>query len=273
MHPKGWTEVAAVKRNVQSAVRRLHVIAARDLPARVSIYLHDLPEAQWDAFRGFVGHFRSLGYTFVDPNGLCAPGDDRRIMVSFDDCFRNWVHALPLFADLDIAVTFYVNSEPIRDRADASTINAYFARIDKDPTTTPPLSTDEIRELAAAGHRIGAHGHTHHSLNALAPETARDDIRRSRDILEEIVGSPIVDFSYPYGMRRNFNEDLRAYCLSIGFTTVANAIPGMMHAGQRPEALQRAGWHLDEPIEHNIDNLRIDGRWFEKLTGRSAAPF
>jgi peptidoglycan/xylan/chitin deacetylase (PgdA/CDA1 family) len=220
-----------------------------------------------------VGFVRNQGYSFTDPLGLCEAGEDRRVMLSFDDCFQSWWRSIKLLEELDVTATFYINTAPLRDRADDDTIRTYLSRVGRDPAEVTPLSSDEIRDLAAAGHAIGAHGHTHRDLGAIGDDEARDEITRSRQVLEEIVGGPVVHFSYPYGMRRNFNEGLRQYCMSDGFATVANAISGMLHARQQPSAIQRTGWHLDQSIDHNVENLRIDGRRFEKLTGRTAAPF
>jgi peptidoglycan/xylan/chitin deacetylase (PgdA/CDA1 family) len=258
---------------MQSAIRRLHVMTAGTIPPRLAIYFHDLPEKDWDSFRSFVAFLRDGGYSFTDPTGICAEGDDKRVMLSFDDCFRSWWQAVPLFAELEVSATFYINTEPLRDRADEATTRAYFSRIGQNPDTVDSLSSTEIRDLATSGHAIGAHTHTHPNLGAVPDTAAREEITRSRMLLEEIVEAPVVHFSYPYGMRRNFNDGLRQFCLSDGFETVANAIPGLLHVGQNLSAIQRTGWHLDQTINHNIDNLRIDGRRFEKLTGRSAAPF
>jgi peptidoglycan/xylan/chitin deacetylase (PgdA/CDA1 family) len=192
--------------------------------------------------------------------------------MSFDDCFRSWWQALPLFDELELRVTFYLNTEPLRDLSDATTIRNYLKRTEQDENLET-LSSDELRQLAAAGHVIGAHGHTHRDLAALPAEAAREEILLSRNRLQEIIEAPVVHFSYPYGMRRNFTEELREFCLASGFITVANAIPGLLHGEQERSAIQRTGWSLGEPVLHNIENLRIDGRWFEKITGRTAAPF
>jgi hypothetical protein len=71
-------------------------------------------------------------------------------------------------------------------------------------------------------------------------------------------------------MRRHFSESLRRSCLAQGFATVANGIPAMLHGIQLPERIQRSPWRLDRSFEHNLMDLRIDGRLFERVTGRSA---
>jgi hypothetical protein len=44
----------------------------------------------------------------------------------------------------------------------------------------------------------------------------------------------------------------------------------MQFARQAADRIQRSLWRLDAPLDVNLDNLRVDGRLFERLTGRSA---
>ena len=70
-------------------------------------------------------------------------------------------------------------------------------------------------------------------------------------------------------MRRHFTPALRAACLEYGFKTIASGIPGHLH-GPSAGLLHRTLWDLERSLDHNLQNLRIDGRLFERLTGRSA---
>lgn len=54
-----------------------------------------------------------------------------------------------------------------------------------------------IREAHAAGHEIASHGHSHTLLTAMRPEEFRQDVRRSIDILEEIVGERPIGYRAP----------------------------------------------------------------------------
>ena len=60
------------------------------------------------------------------------------------------------------------------------------------------LTTDEIRELAAAGIEIGAHTVTHPDLSTLDRAACEDEVGRSRAVLEELLGRPVTSFAYPY---------------------------------------------------------------------------
>ena len=262
-----------MKRTIQSAIRSLHVSLARPLPERLGIYFHNLPAEDWTAFRSMVGLFRDLGYKFVNAEELAIGSSGKAAYLSFDDNHRSWREALWLFEELEVSVTFYLNTAPLRDRAEPGDIRAYFKRIAEDPDQSMPLSSDEVAELASHGHTIGAHTHSHSALSHLSAAAARAEIDTSRSILAQIIGAPVQHFAYPFGMRRYFTEELRAYCMTTGFRTVANAIPGLQFAGHRPEAIQRTPWNLRRSSAHNLENLRIDGRLFERFTGRSPAPF
>lgn len=258
-----------MKQAIQGAIRRAHLFFKRPLPDKIGIYLHDLPPDDWPAFRRSVESLREMGYRFVgldsffDSNGRVA-------FLSFDDNFRSWYEALDMFADLDVPCTFYVNTLPIRDFADEQEIAAYYRRLGRSDGRGVPLSKAELVAILDAGHELGSHAHTHHVLSSLSFDDASAEIALSKEILEDIAGHEIVHFSHPFGMRRHTTNELRAFCRDLGFQTLANAIPGLQFAGQQPAVVHRTLWYLDLPFEHNVDNLMIDGRVFERLTGRAA---
>ena len=93
---------------------------------------------------------------------------------------------------------------------------------------------------------------------------------RAQEVLTEVLGHPIRHFSYPYGMRRHFNDQLYAYCSDIGIETVATGIPAMLHSRSR-KPIHRSPWRFGQSLQYNLVNLKIDGSYFERLTGRAAA--
>lgn len=53
------------------------------------------------------------------------------------------------------------------------------------------LSAEQVRELAARGHEVGSHSHTHPPyIERLAPATLAYEWRRSRDQLAAVLGRP-----------------------------------------------------------------------------------
>lgn len=254
-------------RGAQRAIRLVHVaLFQRLLPDRVGLYLHSV-DGRAERLEELLGFLSAEGYSFVGPAGFVS-APDKSAFLSFDDNYRSWLRLLPILDRQRISVTFYVNSWPFRDRVSAADVQRYLATLRSDDDTT--LSTEELREIAAAGHTIGAHTHTHPVLTTLPAAVAREEIRIGKVELEMLLQRKVEHFSYPFGMRRHFNEKLRAYCRSIGFATIANAIPCLQYAQSRPDSLHRSVWFLEQPLTYNLENVRVDGRLFHFVTGRSA---
>ncbi|HEX5512145.1 MAG TPA: polysaccharide deacetylase family protein [Actinomycetales bacterium] len=61
------------------------------------------------------------------------------------------------------------------------------------------LDWSQARELADAGHEIGAHTVTHPQLDLLPARESASEIRRSKDQLEDRLAVPVRSFAYPHG--------------------------------------------------------------------------
>ncbi len=54
-----------------------------------------------------------------------------------------------------------------------------------------------IRRLIDAGHEVASHGYWHRRVDVLGPHQFREDLRRSRAILEQLAGTAITGFRAP----------------------------------------------------------------------------
>jgi len=54
-----------------------------------------------------------------------------------------------------------------------------------------------VQEIHRAGHEIGSHSFWHRLIYEQTPEEFRDDLRRSRDVLENAIGEPVTAFRAP----------------------------------------------------------------------------
>lgn len=170
----------------------------------------DLPSAV------FERHLRELAAT-VRPQALepavrsLGDLDDDRppVAVTFDDAYDNFrTHAWPLLAELRIPVTLFVPvgflagdcPAPIRGTAGL-----------------PPLSWEALADLAASDLlTVGSHTWSHADLPRLPTDRLRDELRRSRETLEDRLGRPVRSFCYPRGLwsRRAEAEVGREYELA-----------------------------------------------------------
>lgn len=56
---------------------------------------------------------------------------------------------------------------------------------------------DLVRAIAGAGHEVASHGWDHRRVTDLSIEEFRDSVRRSKRLLEEITGRPVLGFRAP----------------------------------------------------------------------------
>jgi polysaccharide deacetylase family protein (PEP-CTERM system associated) len=54
-----------------------------------------------------------------------------------------------------------------------------------------------VRDLAAAGHEVASHGWDHRRVTEQTPDEFRVSVRRSRALLEDLAGTPVVGFRAP----------------------------------------------------------------------------
>ncbi len=259
-----------LKQRIQSGIRRVHVIAApADLPAKLAICLHAVETStELRDLDGALRRISEAGYRFCTPEQY-ANSEGRCALITFDDNFRSWLDVLPILSERRVTATFYVNTMPLRDIAEAYEIDHYYDRIAHSGTRLP-LSSDELNRISDFGHTIGSHGHAHLDLGSIPYAAAVGDIHRSKQLLGEMLGLDITDFAFPFGFRRNFSKDLREACLSMGFRTVAHATPGLLVSRPSPHELMRNSWRFDRTPDANFDDLRVNGSLFTLITGRSA---
>ena len=54
-----------------------------------------------------------------------------------------------------------------------------------------------IKEIHGRGHEVGSHGYNHRLVYEMTPQEFREDIRKTKHILEDITGKPIVSYRAP----------------------------------------------------------------------------
>ncbi len=102
------------------------------------------------------------------------------------------------------------------------------------------LSLQELQQLTASPWAtIGAHTVSHAALSALPAEQQREEIFRSRQELEYLLGSTIDVFSYPFGRKVDYNRTSVELCREAGFSRVASNFPGQVHRWTDPLQLPR----------------------------------
>jgi peptidoglycan/xylan/chitin deacetylase (PgdA/CDA1 family) len=96
---------------------------------------------------------------------------------------------------------------------------------------------------------VGAHSVSHSVLALLSQEEQRAEILGSKIGLEEIIGSKVKQFAYPYGSRDDYNQKTVALVQGAGFRSACANYPGLVwndrHRYEWPRMLVR-DWDGDE---------------------------
>lgn len=137
-----------------------------------------------DTFRSHLAYLQNHGYQTVLFNDL--EKNDRlskdTVILTFDDGHvSNYEIALPLLKKFGFRAEFFITTGWIGE--------PYF------------LSSEQIKEIDAAGMGIGSHGVTHTFLNDLSIENANKELSQSKKHLEDIVEKEILSLSFPGGRR------------------------------------------------------------------------
>ncbi|MBS0171929.1 MAG: DUF3473 domain-containing protein [Nitrospira sp.] len=85
------------------------------------------------------------------------------------------------------------NTEKLLELLGSSCVRATFFVLGWVAERYPSL----IRRIAAAGHEVASHGYAHELITAQTQDAFRDDIRRAKGILEQILSQPILGYRAP----------------------------------------------------------------------------
>lgn len=103
----------------------------------------------------------------------------------------------------EIALTFDDGPNPawtpkLLDVLAAHDVHATFFMLGGFAQTQPEL----VRRIAAEGHLIGNHTWSHPNLSRTPARRVREELARTSDLLEQMVGAPVRYFRPPFGARR-----------------------------------------------------------------------
>jgi polysaccharide deacetylase family protein (PEP-CTERM system associated) len=106
-----------------------------------------------------------------------------------------------------------------------------------------------VREIAAAGHEVACHGYSHELVYRQSPTVFREESKRSKDILENIIQQPIMGYraaSYSITPKSTWALDVIA---ELGFRYDSSIFPvrhdryGMPGARREPHVMRTPAGH------------------------------
>ncbi len=91
-----------------------------------------------------------------------------------------------------------------------------------------------VKEIHARGHEVASHGYRHKMVTRMSPDEFRDDVTKTKDILEQITGEPVTGFR------------------AASFSIVPDSLWAM-------EILEQVGYRYDSsmfPVRHDRYGMR-----------------
>jgi peptidoglycan/xylan/chitin deacetylase (PgdA/CDA1 family) len=77
------------------------------------------------------------------------------------------------------------------------------------------MSPSQIKELAESGLiEIGAHTHNHPNLGLISPTNVREEVRKSKQALEKLIGKPVNSIAFPDG---SYTDEVKKICTEEGY--------------------------------------------------------
>jgi len=199
------------------------------------------PQGVWDLaanelaaqVRGFLEQGLKVGS--VDET---LTGCEDTIVMTFDDAYASvYDNAWPVLHSSGLTGTVFVPVNYVGG------LNAYDCLSSFGPHQPAQIMNwAQLRELADAGWSIQSHGCSHFPVSSLGKEYLEDDLRRSKQTIEDCVGHEVTGFAYPYGVTDWKDEelDLEELLRRSGYRYAVTANGGWISAPpQRPFLIPR----------------------------------
>lgn len=127
------------------------------------------------------------------------------VYLTFDDgCISDYDLVFPKLCDAGLSASFFIITDKIGSAG--------------------YLSRAQIREMYRHNMTMGSHTASHRRLTKLSIAQAVADIVQSKGILEDITGSEVTQFSFPFG---DYNSEILKAVEEIGFSSIFTSNHGL----------------------------------------------
>ena len=101
-----------------------------------------------------------------------------------------------------------------------------------------------VQRIAAAGHEVASHGYGHQLISRLSPDEFREDVRKAKKILEDVVGAEVTGYRAPSFTIMPGTAWAHEVLVQEGYRWDSSVVP-IVH--------DVYGWPGANPLPHRID--------------------
>lgn len=136
--------------------------------------------------------FQAISMRQLFERGIPQCPPERNVVLTFDDGLANFAEtAWPILREMSFSATAYVPTDFIGAEA------AWYANTRL--PTLPCMAWDALRGTQREGADIQSHACSHRDLTRLSPVELREELRRSKAVLEDGLGDRVEHLAYPFG--------------------------------------------------------------------------
>lgn len=179
-----------------------HEVEPGDVATKRYTVSTDAFEAQLRRLRDGQYHTPILNHRFEWP----AAANRRSVIVTFDDSHLcHYTTSFPLLQRYSVGATFFV-------------VTSF---LDQDSEW---MTRAQLRAMRDGGMAIQSHTHTHRFLDTLTEAEVRDELKSSKQVLEDCLGERVTVLSCPGG---RYNQRVFDVAAELGYQAVCTSVPGL----------------------------------------------
>lgn len=188
---------------------------------------------------------------------------EKLVAVTFDDAFRSvFDRALPVLEELGWPGTVFVPTDFVGQTEPMSWPGIEEWVGTRYENELVPMTWAQLREAGDCGWEIGSHSRSHPDLTELDDGVLEDELRRSRECLQDELGHPCKSLAYPYGA---YDARIRESARAAGYRAAAGLHPGDRDRWHWP----RVGiYPIDGPVRFRLKVSGPVGRFRNTRVGR-----
>jgi len=178
------------------------------------------------------------------------PSPPKSIIITLDDGYENFYHyAYPILKKYQIPATIFLVTGYVNTKKTFWWDNNCVKQ-------RSILSWSQIKEMAKNGINFGSHTINHYNLTTLSDKDIEEELRVSKEKIEQELKKPVTGFCYPFGKKEHYNQKIKELVIKAGYQYAVTAEFGHINQSSDLFLLKRvpAG---NEPLPYFVRNLAL----------------